>query len=70
MTRPTKAKAIERLQRALDAIPELKIRKLRLARIPKKWRRDTKVAITNTFGNESNHISDFLISVSIRWYSP
>ena len=60
MTRPTKAKAIERLQRALDAIPELKnLRGRDDSPEFKKWRRNTQVAITNTFGNESSHIRDF-----------
>ena len=58
MTRPPKAKAIERLRKFLDAIPELK--KLRHGSQDfKKWRRDTQVAITYTFGDESRHISDF-----------
>ena len=61
MAKPTKAKAIERLQKALDAIPELKqLRDLR--DYPpefRKWRRDTEVAITNTFGERSRHSRDF-----------
>ncbi len=65
MTRPTKAKAIERLRRALDAIPKLKNLSYASPEF-EKWRRDTKVAIINTFGNESNHISDF---TNIRFYS-
>ena len=60
MARPTKAKAIERLQKALDAIPELK----RLPRSDsspefKKWRRDTQVAVINTFGEDSRHVEEF-----------
>ena len=58
IARPTKAKALERLRRVLDAIPELK----NLGRgTPEfeKWHRDTKVAITNAFGNESDNIKDF-----------
>ena len=60
MAKPTKAKAIERLQKALDAIPELK-------RLPRsdsspefeKWRRDTQVAVINTFGEDSRHVEEF-----------
>ncbi len=67
MARPTKAKAIERLRRALDAIPGLK-RLPRGDRSPEfqKWRRNTQIAITNTFEDKSPHIQDF---TSI-YYSP
>ena len=65
MTRPTKAKAIERLQKALDAIPELKQLKSGSPEF-RKWRRDTEVALANTFGDKSRHIQDF---TNIR-YSP
>ena len=58
MARPTKAKALERLRRALDAIPALKNRHDSSPEF-KKWRRDTQVTITHTFGNESRHIGDF-----------
>ena len=61
MARLTKAKAIERLQKALDAIPALKqIRSLREEPPEfRKWRRDIEVAITNTFGERSRHSKDF-----------
>ena len=58
MVRPPKAKAIERLRKVLDAIPEL-------TRLPrnspnfKKWHRDAQVAITHTFGTDSNQGTDF-----------
>ena len=58
MARPTKAKAIERLQKALGTIPELR-------QLPydspefTKWRRDTRTAITNTFGDKLSHTSEF-----------
>ena len=58
MTRPPKSKAIERLRRILNEVPGLK-------RLPshspefKKWYRNAQVAITNTFGSESNHGADF-----------
>ena len=60
MARPTKAKAIARLQKALDAISELKNLPQRTSS-PEfvKWRRDTEVAITNTFGEGSRHLKDF-----------
>lgn len=65
MTRPEKAKAIERLQKVLDTIPELK----KLSRgSPEftKWRRDVEVVINNTFGDEK-HQADFgKISFSLR----
>lgn len=58
MNRPPKSKAIERLQKVLDEIPELK-------NLPhgspqfKQWQRNTRVAITNTFVNDSQHTTDF-----------
>ena len=58
MARPTKAKAIERLQKALDAIPELKQLPYDSPKFT-KWRRDTRTAITNTFGDKSSHTSEF-----------
>ena len=58
MAQPTKAEAIKRLQRVLDAIPELKNLRRGSPEF-EKWRRDTKVAITNAFGNESDNIKDF-----------
>ena len=58
MARPPKAKAIERLHRALDTIPELK--ELRHGSQDfRKWRRDAQIAITNTFGAKSRHITEF-----------
>ena len=67
MAKPTKAKAIARLQKALDAIPELKqIRDLQNDPPEfRKWRRDTEVAITNTFGERSRHSKDF---TNIRYW--
>jgi predicted nucleotide-binding protein len=58
MTDTPKAKAKERLQKALDAIPGLK----RLANDSsefEKWHRNTEVAIANTFGEKSRHVKDF-----------
>ena len=58
MNRPPKSKAIERLQKTLNEIPELKQMRRNSPEF-KKWRRNTRVAITNTFGNKSHHITDF-----------
>ena len=58
MARPTKTKAMERLRKALNGIPELK-------GIPhcspafEKWRRNAEVAVANAFGNKSNHVVEF-----------
>ena len=58
MARPPKAKAIERLRRSLDAIPELK-------QLPhdspkfEKWQRDTRVAMGNIFGENSKNTKEF-----------
>ena len=58
MARPSKAKAIERLQKALKEIPDLK--KLeRDSNEFKKWHRNTKIAIEKTFLNEPSKIEDF-----------
>ena len=60
MAKPSKAKALERLRRALDAIPELRELQDRSSSPElKKWRRNTEIAITNTFGEDSRHIEDF-----------
>ncbi len=52
-----KAKAIERLGKVLNEVPELK----KISNSPQfdKWLRNAQLAITNTFGNESRHITDF-----------
>ncbi len=60
MAKPSKAKALERLRRALDAIPELRELQDRSSSPElKKWRRNTQIAITSTFGDKSRHIKDF-----------
>ena len=64
MPRPTKARAIERLQRVLDAIPNLKQLRRDSPEF-EKWRRDTKVAIANTFEDSPSKIKDF---EDIRYY--
>ena len=54
MTRQIKSRAIQRLQKSLDTIPELK--KLRHSSAEfKKWRRATRIAVDNIFGNDSQH---------------
>ena len=58
MNRPPKSKAIERLQKVLDVIPKLKQMERNSPEF-KKWQRNTKVAITKTFGNDSQHTTDF-----------
>lgn len=58
MGRPTKAKAIERLRKALDKIPELKQLQCGSPSF-EKWHRDARIAIVNTFGNKSGHDIDF-----------
>lgn len=58
MSKPAKAKAIERLQKSLNAIPDLK-QKRHGSPDFEKWHRNTKVAIGNTFGEESRHVKDF-----------
>ena len=58
MARPAKARAKERLQRALDAIPDLKQLRRGSADF-EKWRRDTKVAIANTFEESPSKSKDF-----------
>ena len=58
MSRSTKSKAIERIRKVLDRISELK--ELSYASTEfERWRRDAKVAITNTFGKESGHVGEF-----------
>ena len=58
MARPTKATAIERLQRALDAIPELKQLEDDSLEF-QKWRRGIRSVIADTFGARSPHVRDF-----------
>ena len=72
MTRPPKDTAIQRLQRALDAIEDLKQSKHRSSS-PEfiKWRRNTKIAIAHTFEKDSSQMEDFAgISYSLFAVSP
>ena len=60
MTRPPKDKAIQRLQKALDSIESLK-QQQRRSSSPEfaRWYRNTEIAITNTFGEDSRPVKDF-----------
>lgn len=58
MTRPPKRKAIARLKKAMDQIQDMKEFSTDSSKF-KKWRRDTEVAIENTFGTKGRHIKDF-----------
>ena len=58
MVRPPKKKSMERLQRALGKIPELKLLEHGSPTF-EKWKRDAEVAITNTFSDTPEHITSF-----------
>ncbi len=58
MALPKKAKSIERLQKVLEKVPKLKMLPRQSPEF-KKWRRNARVAIANTFGSESSHVVDF-----------
>lgn len=59
MTRPPKDTAIQRLQRALDAVEDLKQQRHSSSPEFQKWHRNTEIAIANTFGESSRHVKDF-----------
>ena len=58
MAQTKKGKALERLRKALDEIAELKPLSANSPQF-EKWQRNTKIAITNTFDSDSDHINDF-----------
>ena len=58
MMRPSKSVSLRRLKGVLGRVPELKALK-RGALEFEKWRRDTRVAIGNTFGQDSEHVQEF-----------
>ena len=58
MARPRKTEAMQRLEVALGKIANLK-RLERNSPAFDKWKRDTRVAIANVFGTESEHVSEF-----------
>ncbi len=64
-----KQEALNRLQRQLDLIPELK-KQPSLSPDFNKWRRDTQVAIQRIFGENTRHIKDFDdIEYSLSFFS-
>ncbi len=65
MARPTRAKALKRLRKALDGLSELEELKPDSPEF-QKWRRNTQIAITNTFGDRS-HLQDFRRSMTIYY---
>lgn len=58
MKKTNKSKALERLRRALEEIPNLKRLKSGSPEF-EKWHRNTEVATANTFGEKSRHVNDF-----------
>lgn len=58
MKKQNKSKSLERLQKAIEDIPNLKKLKSGSPEF-EKWYRNTEIAITNTFGEKSRHITDF-----------
>lgn len=58
MTRQTKSRAIQRLQKSLNTISELKKLQHGSAEF-KKWNRATRIAVDNVFGSESQHSKEF-----------
>jgi predicted nucleotide-binding protein len=58
MERPPKLIALQRLQNALKEIPSLKQVRYNDPEFD-RWCRNTRVAITNTFGEKSIHIDEF-----------
>ena len=55
---PTKPDAKRRLSRALEAIPDLTSLSVEAPEFI-KWRRSTRLAISNTFGDQSQHLDEF-----------
>ncbi len=58
MVRPPKSKAIARLQKVLDEVPKLKQLSYDSPQF-EGWKIDTKLAISNAFGNDSAQIHRF-----------
>ena len=60
MAQPRKTEAMRRLQVALDQIPSLK-KSERKSKSPEfqKWHRNTRIAIENVFGAESDRVKEF-----------
>ena len=74
MTRPTKEFAIGRLQKQLDAIPDLKTVDISSTQFI-QWKRDTRVAVSHVFGEGSSQVQELdrirytPIAVTIGSYS-
>lgn len=69
MRKPSKPKAIERLQKILEAIPELKSLQHGSPDF-EKWHRKVEIAVVNIFGEESRHINDCRqISFRLSFYT-
>ena len=64
MARPRKMEAMRRLEVALGKVSNLK-RLERDSPAFDKWKRDTRVAIANIFGTESEHVAEF---AKIRYF--
>lgn len=58
MARPSKAKAIERLEKVLKEIPNLK-KMERNSNEFKKWHRNVEITIANTFEDKSEYVKKF-----------
>ncbi|MYB17963.1 MAG: hypothetical protein F4Y16_03060 [Holophagales bacterium] len=58
MTRPVKQKSLKRIRRAIDRIPEVKGTGTDAPAFS-KWRRDTEIAIANTFVDSEDHVERF-----------
>ena len=58
MNRPPKITAVTRLKRARDRISDLESSSSSSPDF-KKWKRDTEIAIQNTFGEKSRHFEEF-----------
>ena len=56
--RQDKSKVIDRLRRALDEIPQLRQQSSDSPDF-EKWKRNTEIAIENSFGRESRHVKEF-----------
>ena len=58
MKRPNKIKALERLKKALEGASEVLYEQID-SPLFEKWHRNTIVAISNTFGDNSGNVSEF-----------
>ena len=63
---PSKAQAKDRIRKALDKIPEL-MQMQHDSQEFVKWRRNTRIAIENTFVNPSKHLEEFEQSIYMSW---